>query len=57
MCTTIPVERDEVIRIYSGTGGGYGNAADRPREKVKADLKNGFISRDQAIEIYGYQPN
>ena len=56
MCTAVPVQRDEVIRLYSATGGGFGDPADRPRDMVKSDLKNGFITLDQAIQHYGYQP-
>jgi N-methylhydantoinase B len=56
MCTTVPVERDEIIRIYSATGGGFGDPAERPRTLIEKDLRDGFITRDQAIRHYGYQP-
>lgn len=56
MCTTIPVEHDEVIRIYSATGGGFGNPADRPRAQVESDVRNGYVTLDQAALHYGYQP-
>jgi len=56
MCTAITVERDEVIRIYTATGGGFGDPAKRPREKVSGDLKNGFLTLDQAIDHYAYHP-
>ena len=56
MCTTVPVERGEVIRLYTATGGGFGDARERPRELVERDLKNGFVTLDQAIRDYGYAP-
>ncbi|HEY0939894.1 MAG TPA: hydantoinase B/oxoprolinase family protein [Steroidobacter sp.] len=56
MCTTVAVKYDEIIRIYTGTGGGYGDPAARPRERVESDLKNGFITLAQAAEHYGYRP-
>lgn len=56
MCTTVPVKRDEIIRIYTGTGGGFGNPASRPRSKIERDLKNGFITLAQAVDHYGYRP-
>jgi len=56
MCTTVPVERNELIRLYSATGGGYGDPVQRPRQQVETDLKNGFITLDQAVQHYAYQP-
>ncbi|RVT92966.1 hydantoinase B/oxoprolinase family protein [Sphingomonas crocodyli] len=55
MCTAVAVERDEVIRIYTATGGGYGDPKLRPRELVERDIKNGFVTTEQAIAHYGYQ--
>lgn len=57
MCTSIPVARDEIVRIYTATGGGFGDPAARPRERVESDVKNGFVTLEQAIEHYGYRPN
>ena len=34
-------------------GGGYGNPAERPKEKVRADLTAGYISAEQAKADYG----
>lgn len=56
MCTTVPVARDEVIRIYTATGGGFGDPLARPREQLEKDIKNGFVTLDQAVAYYGYQP-
>lgn len=56
MCTTVPVERDEVIRIYTATGGGYGDPRRRPRELLEKDIKNGFVTTAQATRDYGYEP-
>tara|TARA_A100001391_G_scaffold152843_1_gene110609 strand:- start:1936 stop:3615 length:1680 start_codon:yes stop_codon:yes gene_type:complete len=54
MCTTVAAKRDEVIRIYTATGGGFGDPAKRPREALERDLRNGFVTPDQAEEHYGY---
>jgi N-methylhydantoinase B len=56
MCTTIPVERDEIIRIYSGTGGGFGDPKKRLKQLVASDLKNGFVTREQARREYEFTP-
>ncbi|GAA6153804.1 hydantoinase B/oxoprolinase family protein [Pseudoteredinibacter isoporae] len=54
MCTTIPVEKGEVIRLYTGTGGGFGEPSRRPTEKIAADIKNGYITAEQAQRDYGF---
>ncbi len=42
-----------VVRLIKATGGGYGSPHKRPAEKVAGDAKNGYISVEQAKEIYG----
>jgi N-methylhydantoinase B len=44
---------DKVRLRYAG-GGGYGDQKRRDREAVARDLRDGVISRDQAVAIYGY---
>jgi N-methylhydantoinase B len=51
--TALEVNRDDVIRIHTGNGGGYGNPTDRPRESVIEDIKNGLIASDWAQSVYG----
>lgn len=45
--------RDDVIRIVTGNGGGLGNPAERDRGAVRSDVRNGFISRERATDVYG----
>ncbi len=52
MCTGIAVEKGEVIRLYTGTGGGYGDPLKRSKEKVMEDIKNGYITKEQALNFY-----
>ena len=40
--TALEVNENDVIRIHTGNGGGYGDPRKRPREKVLEDIKNGF---------------
>lgn len=54
METAVPVKAGDLIRIVMGHGGGYGDPRLRPREAVERDLKNGFITPDQARTEYGY---
>jgi N-methylhydantoinase B len=54
MCTRVPVAKGELIRLVTATGGGFGNPRERPRAQVALDLKNGFITPEQAATDYGY---
>ena len=51
--TRYPLRRGDIVRIITGSGGGYGNALQRSRAAVLDDLKNGYITREQAWEQYG----
>ena len=54
--TALPLDQGDVIRIFTANGGGYGDPRQRPREKVREDLKNGYITREQAVEVFGLTP-
>lgn len=42
-----------MVRLITGTGGGYGKTLDRPAERVALDARNGYISLEQAQDING----
>jgi N-methylhydantoinase B len=42
-----------LVRLITGTGGGYGSPADRDPERVRQDVRNGFVTREQALQTYG----
>jgi N-methylhydantoinase B len=48
----LTVNRGEVIRIMTATGAGWGDPLQRDLELVKDDLKNGYITREQANRFY-----
>ncbi|WP_031514778.1 hydantoinase B/oxoprolinase family protein [Desulfofalx alkaliphila] len=48
-----PLNKDDTVRLITATGGGYGDPLKRPAEKVAMDLKNGFITVEQARDDYG----
>jgi N-methylhydantoinase B len=54
--TGLPVNEGDVIRIHTGSGGGYGAPRRRSRELVLDDLRNGFVSAGQAAAVYGVEP-
>jgi N-methylhydantoinase B len=43
----------DVIQFQSAGGGGYGDPLQRDPEAVEADVRNGYVSIDQAREGYG----
>lgn len=51
----IRVDKDDVIRIITGTGGGLGNPRDRDPARVAEDIRNGFITPERAADIHGYK--
>lgn len=46
---------DDVIRVITGNGGGYGDPKKRDRAAVAMDVKNGLITPDRAREVYGWE--
>jgi N-methylhydantoinase B len=53
--TALPVNRDDVIRIHTGGGGGYGDPRRRDPARVREDVRNGFVDAERAREIYGLE--
>lgn len=51
--TALELNKDDVISVYTATGGGYGDPKNRPEAKVRDDVKNGYISKERAREVYG----
>lgn len=51
--TLFPIEPGDILGTVSSGGGGVGDPYDRPVEKVKEDVLNGFVSVEKAREDYG----
>jgi N-methylhydantoinase B len=45
--------KGDVARLVTATGGGYGDPHRRPRAKVASDVRDGYITAEQAIRFYG----
>ena len=43
----------DVVRITTPSGAGYGDPLDREPEMVLTDLENGFVSAEEAANVYG----
>lgn len=52
MVTNVELNHGDVVRCVTATGGGYGNPLDRPEEKILSDVKNGYITKEQATKYY-----
>jgi N-methylhydantoinase B len=48
-----PVEEGDIVLIRSAGGGGYGDPLERDVERVAADVREGYVSRKAARELYG----
>ncbi|MER9677287.1 hydantoinase B/oxoprolinase family protein [Mesorhizobium sp. M0208] len=46
---------DDVIRVVTGSGGGYGDPKERDRAAVEEDIRNGLITRERALGVYGIE--
>jgi N-methylhydantoinase B len=51
--TALRVDAGDVIRIRTGTGAGFGDPRDRPRELVEEDVRNGLVTPERARAVYG----
>jgi N-methylhydantoinase B len=49
----LTVNKGEIIRVLTATGAGWGDPMRRDLELVKDDVKNGYITLEQAEKYYG----
>ncbi|MCD6263533.1 hydantoinase B/oxoprolinase family protein [Candidatus Bathyarchaeota archaeon] len=47
------MERGDMVSLRTGGGGGWGDPLERDPERVRWDVKNEYITLEQALEIYG----
>jgi N-methylhydantoinase B len=52
----LPLKQGTLVWLQSAGGGGYGNPAKRDRILIERDLRDGYISLEQARFIYGFEP-
>ena len=48
-----PLEAGDLISVRSGGGGGQGDPRERDPWRVEADIRDGYLTREDAREIYG----
>ena len=49
----LPLTTDDVVRVVTSSGAGFGDPKKRDRASVAADIQAGLITADQAAAIYG----
>ena len=49
----VRLERGDAYKMLSGGGGGFGNPFNRDPLKVAEDVREGYVSRQAAEELYG----
>ncbi|MDN2565413.1 hydantoinase B/oxoprolinase family protein [Aquibium sp. A9E412] len=50
----LTVNKDDVIRVITGTGGGVGDPEQRDPDKIRQDIRNGYLTPERAREVYGF---
>jgi N-methylhydantoinase B len=54
-CSRVTLREGDVVRTMTGGGGGFGPAAERDPELVRADVRSGHVSPRAASELYGLE--
>lgn len=52
----LPLRAGDLVRLVTGTGGGFGDPRERERARVLEDLADELIGEREAREIYGVKP-
>ena len=45
--------KGDTLSIRTANGGGWGNPAERELDRIRDDIKAGFIDVDEAVAAYG----
>ena len=49
----VPLTTDDVVRVVTSSGAGYGDPKDRHIAQIEADVKAGLITAERAAVVYG----
>lgn len=52
--TNIPLSKGDVVHVVTGTGGGCGDPMMRDPEAIRQDIRDEYITADEAREFYGF---
>lgn len=51
--SNLPLVKGDVVRILTANGGGYGDPARREQSEIQADIRNGYLTKHEAVKNYG----
>ena len=54
--TGLELNEGDVIRIHTGSGGGYGDPRRRRPTRMVDDLRQGYVTAERARCVYGTAP-
>lgn len=52
-----PLQSNDVIKLMTATGGGYGDPLKRPAKQVAKDVKNEYYTVEEAEKLFGVEVN
>jgi N-methylhydantoinase B len=53
MISGVTLHKGDVVRVVTGSGGGWGDPLEREPAMVASDVRNGFVTTEDAGTIYG----
>ena len=53
--TNIPLNRDDIVHVVTGVGGGYGDPKKRSPDAIREDIRDGYLTPARAREVYGFE--
>ena len=55
VATNVMLNKDDIVRIRTGNGAGFGDPRLRDRQAIRDDIKNGYLTPARAREVYGFE--
>ena len=55
MSTEVTINTDDIVRVVTANGAGYGDPKLRTRKALANDLKNGYVTQDYAKKVYNFR--
>jgi N-methylhydantoinase B len=53
--TSLPLARGDLVRTFTGNGGGWGDPKERDPDLVRRDVADGYVTAEAAREVYGVE--
>lgn len=55
MASGVVINNNDIIRVITANGAGYGDPKLRSREAIANDIKNGYVTAEYASKVYNYK--